>query len=544
MKLFYKFLVATLFISVVSAGVSTLWGVLFVKREYENRVKNMLSSAADNIADAVGRYLSSSTQSVYITFRRYKNLDEMRKLAVFSEIMRSFGNILFLSDGEVSAGDVKFGKAPGKGIFEYNGAFVFSGDSVTIAVSEEPVREIIASFSIGHKGKIFISSNQFQGVSGLQTKDEELVAFRKIPGTENLYAVVSVPADELSHVWRKILNQIIFFSLFGVALSFVISFVVSRGITKPLYEVEKLSEKYAKLDFSERIKTARRDEIGKVIRAFSVMADEIEKAWEELKKWNEELERRVEERTAQLKKMHENLLVAEKMAAVGTLGAGVAHEINNPLAASLGFLQIVSRKIQEENLKKYLDRAIPNLRRIREIVSRVSYFAEVQMKAEYDRCDIIASIKSAIDEIEDDIKKEKKIIFRADEQHITIYADEEQLKVAFYEILKNAFLASRSKVSVEVKMDKNKIFIHVSDDGEKVPDEIRKRIFDPFFTLKKWEGVGLGLTIAKTIFMNIRGDAYLQEDGKTFTIEIDTEKNREIKEFLKEEEEMIKAHLV
>ena len=125
-----------------------------------------------------------------------------------------------------------------------------------------------------------------------------------------------------------------------------------------------------------------------------------------------------------------------------------------------------------------------------------------------------------------------------------IYADREQLEVALGEIISNAFLAAQSKVVIRGRYDEKKIRIEVWDDGEPVPEDVAKRIFDPFFTLKKWGGVGLGLTIAKTIFMNIKGDVELAEDRKTFIITVDREKNREIKEFLKEEEEKIKPHLV
>jgi signal transduction histidine kinase len=308
-----------------------------------------------------------------------------------------------------------------------------------------------------------------------------------------------------------------------------------------LSRISRLARKYSKLDFSEKVISYRKDEVGDVVRAFYTMVTEIEKAWEELKLWNLELEKRVEERTAQLKKMHENLLVAEKMASVGTLGAGVAHEINNPLASAIGFLQIAKVKVQDESAQKYISRAIPNLERIKNIVERMSYFAEIQMKAEF----ISLSPKKVISEIIEGFKDKGKEIEAQLEDVDTIYADEEQFKVAILEVIKNAFLAAESKIKVVLGQTEKTIFIRVSDDGEKISEEFKARIFDAFFTLKKWEGIGLGLTIAKTIFTNLRGDIILEDDNKTFRIEIDKEKNKEIKEFLEKEEiKKPKTHLV
>jgi signal transduction histidine kinase len=239
--------------------------------------------------------------------------------------------------------------------------------------------------------------------------------------------------------------------------------------------------------------------------------------------------------------MHDNLLVAEKMASVGTLGAGVAHEINNPLASAIGFLQIAKVRVQDESVQKYISRAIPNLERIKNIVERMSYFAEIQMKAEF----ISLSPKKVVSEVIEEFKNKGKEIEAQLEDVDTIYADEEQFKVAILEVIKNAFLAAKSKIKVVLGQTEKTIFIRVSDDGEEIPEEFKTRIFDAFFTLKKWEGIGLGLTIAKTILTNLKGDIILEDDNKTFRIEIDKEKNKEIKEFLEKEEiKKPKTHLV
>ncbi|GBD03326.1 Sporulation kinase A [bacterium HR19] len=544
MKLFHKILVFSIFIVISSSGLTSIWGTLFIKREYEQRMKNILSFTAENVSDAVERYIESTTRVVLASVKKYENLPDSERILVFGEIMRDFKDVLFLSDGKIYVGDIQTIKlqdlkAKSGTIFQDKKIVIYS-DGITIVMSKEPIDRIIAGFSIGQSGQIEIEQN-LEGLSGIIPVDSKgIKAFRKI-GNSNMYVSIFLPQSEIEGIWKKISSQVLFFFISSVVLSLILSFIFTRSITKPLSKIENLARKYSKLDFSEKVISSRKDEVGEVIRAFHSMISEIEKSWEELKRWNLELEKRVEERTAQLKKMHDNLLVAEKMASVGTLGAGVAHEINNPLASSIGFLQIAKIKTQDENAKKYIEKVLPNLERIKQIVSRMSYFAEVQMKAEYSQVELKKILSEIINHFEDKGKVFEKELYDTS----YIYADEEQIRTALYEVIKNAFLASESKIKVKLYQKEKTIFIEVKDDGEEIPKEYIKRIFDPFFTLKKWEGIGLGLTIAKTVFNNLKGDIYVSEDDrKTFIIEIDAEKNKEIKEFLKEEEEKIKAHLV
>jgi signal transduction histidine kinase len=541
MKIFHKVLLISVLLVFCSGGISSLWGILFVKKEYEERVQNMLSFTAENISDAIARYIETTTTTVISSTKRFSELPDEQRFILFSELLQNFKNIAFISDGKVSVGDLSFTdtKNNQKGnFFIKNGLIVFS-NSITIAIDNSPINQIIQSFSIGTGGKIIIEEN-LEGTSGIIKRDEEIRAFRKI-GQTPIYAVVSLPYSEINRTWKKIQVRITLFTSLGLLVSILVSFFLSRGITKPLSKISELAKKYSKLDFSEKVISQRKDEVGEVVRAFHTMISEIEKAWEELRLWNLELEKRVEERTAQLKKMHEDLLIAEKMASVGTLGAGVAHEINNPLASSIGFLQIAKAKVQDENVQKYISRVIPNLERIKNIVARMSYFAEVQMKSEF----ISLSPKKILTDVIEEYKDKGKEIEAQLEDVDNIYADEEQFKVAVHEVIKNAFLAAESKIKITLGQTEKTVFIKVSDDGEKIPEEFRTRIFDPFFTLKKWEGVGLGLTIAKTIFVNLKGDIIVEDDNKTFKIEIDKEKNKEIKEFLdKEEIKKPKTHLV
>src|SRR5207253_7932873 len=114
----------------------------------------------------------------------------------------------------------------------------------------------------------------------------------------------------------------------------------------------------------------RGDELGDLARAFNAMAAEIER-------WNRELAQRVEEKTREAREAQDLLLRAQKLAAVGQLGAGVAHEVNNPLAGLLGQVQLLlMQEPADSGRRKKLETIETEAKRIREIVQRLQRSAE------------------------------------------------------------------------------------------------------------------------------------------------------------------------
>ncbi len=548
MKIFHKIFLGMIFSAGLPLAVSGWWTTKLVKKENSERIFILLSSSAQNLADAISRYIKTSVNLVEASLKNLPIDEEY----VLREVASAFENIHYISVNGKMIGDMSFSrKNYGDGIFLEDNAIVYSSGKLKVALSVEPVKKIIHSFSVGKTGSSSIRKLTKDTTSEILEISENgkryISAYYRIENSD-FGVYVMIEKNEVENLWKNILYQVLFWIGIGIILAFSSAFVITGGITTPLKRLSEVAREYARLNFSVKTiyKGSAKDEISDFTKAFSVMSDEIQRAWEEIKMWNTELEKRVEERTLQLKKTHDNLLISEKIAAVGTLGAGVAHEINNPLAASLGFIQILRKKVSDENLKKYFDSIFNNLQRVRGIVEKLRQFSEVQMKADYKLINVNEVIKIAIDEIPEELKTSKELEISSQEVP-EIYSNEEQFKTAIYEILKNAYIASESKVKIRVYSDNNSLFVEIEDDGkEGIPQDIITRIFDPFFTLKKWEGVGLGLTVARTIIQNIRGIIEVESSpGKTiFKISVDLQKNREIGEFLKEEIDKIKAHLV
>lgn len=542
-RIFHKIFIGMVFSATLPLVISGWWTIKLVRKENTQRVNLLLSSSAQNLADAVHRYISANVSSVRASLRNFSPGREH----ILQDILSAFENVSFIGANGHFAGDASFfEKNYGNGIFLDEDVIIFSSPDVKVALLTEPILRMIYSFSLGKTGRAQlkkISSERTSEIIEFEEGGVRYIAASSRVRDSDFSVLVSMEKSEIEKLWLNILYQLIFWIGVGVLLAFSSAFVITGGLTTPLKRIAEVAREYSKLDFSKKLVCRGKDEVAELTKAFSAMADEIERAWDEIRRWNQELERRVEERTIQLKKTHDNLLIAEKIAAVGTLGAGVSHEINNPLSAALGFTQILRIKIQDEQLVRYFDSIIRNLQRVKTIVERLRNFSEVQMKADYKSLDPNEIVIRLLSDIQ---TQDKKVELETHPVQ-NIYADEEQLATALYEIIKNAIQASKSRVRIRTYQEGDKVMIEVEDDGEEgIPQEIQTRIFEPFFTLKKWEGIGLGLTIARTIIQNIRGAIDVSSSpGRTvFRVIVDTGKNREIGEFLKGEVERIKTHLV
>ncbi|MCJ7578979.1 MAG: ATP-binding protein [Candidatus Aminicenantes bacterium] len=199
---------------------------------------------------------------------------------------------------------------------------------------------------------------------------------------------------------------------------------------------------------------------------------------------------------------------ADKLATIGELAAGAAHEIRNPLTAIQSSLQYLSTKIQTEKEKKLLTNALQETGRINEILSALLSFSRPS-EIKKEKSNLIEILEDSLDLISIQAKKYKIKITR-DYPAIPIYfnSDKAQLKQLFLNILLNSAQAMNSggelKIGVHPK-DNQKILVVVADTGEGIPEDKLDNIFDPFFTTKRG-GTGLGLSICYGIIESHRGE--------------------------------------
>jgi two-component system, NtrC family, sensor kinase len=236
------------------------------------------------------------------------------------------------------------------------------------------------------------------------------------------------------------------------------------------------------------------------------------------------------------KKMEEQLYHTEKLASLGQLAAGVAHEINNPLAIILGFSDMLLERL-DKNSKEYemiqtIERQGNNCKKI---VENLMTFARVPEKDQYDT-DINRCVETVLEVVRNTLLT-KKVKLHADLAEVLPRArgDAAQLQQVFLNLITNAVMAmpqgGQLTVTTRLNPDHKKVQILFADTGEGIKKEHLPKIYDPFFTTRKvGEGTGLGLSVSYAILTKFGGaitceskakdEAKDQESGTTFTISL------------------------
>lgn len=233
--------------------------------------------------------------------------------------------------------------------------------------------------------------------------------------------------------------------------------------------------------------------------------------------------------------MQQKLVQNEKLASIGLLAGGIAHEINNPLGGIMIFSQLLLRELPKDS-PFYSDvvEIEAAAQRCKQIVQSLLDFARIQpgtvKKAEFEPVDFIEAVDSALRFARINLKEKRNIQLEDvnQAQHTTVLGNKNQIIQVVLNLIQNAIqsMASGGKIDVVVENDKIKknIILKVSDSGQGIDPENLKRIFDPFFTTKEpGEGTGLGLSICYGIINSMAGELSATSrkgKGSTFTVKL------------------------
>ncbi len=235
----------------------------------------------------------------------------------------------------------------------------------------------------------------------------------------------------------------------------------------------------------------------------------------------------------ELEKAQIQILQSEKMASLGKLAAGVAHQLNNPLSSITLFTQLVLEEYKlEEGARDDLTRIYKEAQRCRDTVKELLEFAR-QTRQEMRPHDINSAILRTMFLLENqtlfhNIEIEKELSPSLPE----VYGDIQQLNHIFMNIILNAADAMEGKGKLSIKsykpLQSDTVIIEISDTGPGIPQNILPHIFEPFFTTKEeGKGTGLGLSLVYSMIDNHKGRIYAKSSpgkGTTFIIELPTAK--------------------
>jgi signal transduction histidine kinase len=219
------------------------------------------------------------------------------------------------------------------------------------------------------------------------------------------------------------------------------------------------------------------------------------------------------------------LYQADKLATVGALAAGLAHEIKNPIAAIKGFSQVIGKAVEEndaEAIKDFKDVVPRQLDRINEIVEKLLTLSKPP-KLERKKIDINVLLDEIVRLVEKQALKQRVEIVKSFEDLPQTLADPEQLTQAFLNLILNAIQSMPDGGQIEIRtrfMGTDRIVVEIIDNGAGIPKEKLSRIFDPFYTTKAG-GSGLGLSVTQKIIIDHHGKIDVDSEvgkGTTFKI--------------------------
>ncbi len=223
--------------------------------------------------------------------------------------------------------------------------------------------------------------------------------------------------------------------------------------------------------------------------------------------------------------LQEQLIQSEKLAGIGILASGVAHEINNPLSGIIGIAEIALDEEDSSEHKTYLGDILSCAQRINQIVKGLRSYSRVAKQEEQSRINVNEVLEESLKMVQLAIKTTKIKVIRQYKCTEEIKANAGEIQQVFTNLITNAFQAINEKegvLTLSTRSLHDLIEVTVGDSGIGIPQEDLKKIFDPFFTTKKpGEGTGLGLNVVYRIVVKYEGTIDIESKkgvGTTFTI--------------------------
>ncbi|HYA88989.1 MAG TPA: ATP-binding protein [Nitrospirota bacterium] len=361
--------------------------------------------------------------------------------------------------------------------------------------------------------KALLLSRRHPLITGLHELDGDILSLRK---TGEDILVLSKDLDKVAREKTETVIRIsqiailIFFPLFfvvGIGMLFYITTNVVKRLLLLITVVEKTGRgSYPHMATASQRKNAD-DEVGLLIDKFNDMEDQLALHEEELERKNKEL------------------MQTKKLAAIGTLASGVAHELNNPLNNIYLSAQVLAKEAGgtcSAEAKEAIHDILGQAERVKRIVNQLLEFARGK-EPQYRDVDFGELIANSYRYLGKSRNLENiRFSCNFDSPSINLYADEGQMEQVFTNLFANAVDAMQlqGSLTVNARQDSDSTVITIADTGRGVSRELQDKIFEPFFTTKD-KGTGLGLAIVYNIIKKHNGDIVLESEagkGTTFTI--------------------------
>jgi len=309
---------------------------------------------------------------------------------------------------------------------------------------------------------------------------------------------------------KEVSDRIMKFSLYTtgfILLSTAIIAFLFGFITNPIKSLSKRMDATTITDDLPPLTSVRQDEIGILQKSFYRMLERIKE------------DERERERTQR------NLLLTEKMAAIGKLTAGVAHEINNPLGGALNCIYHFRKgSLPPERQGEYLQLMEDGIKRIQKTVTNLLEYARTP-KLERTTTDLNSIIDKSLSLLDYQIRKNQIDVVREISDKLpSIEVDKNQMAQVFVNVFLNAIQAMEEGgvLKIGARAVDQRLILTISDTGKGIPEDVLLKVFDPFFTTKgEGRGTGLGLWITQGVVERHSGTIQITtQEGLGTTVEV------------------------
>jgi len=315
---------------------------------------------------------------------------------------------------------------------------------------------------------------------------------------------VGILEEKFIDMRNRAIEMFLGITLAGMIIALIVSSFLASGVLQPIKHLIFASKQWAKGNLEYRVKTTRKDEIAELSETFNFMASSLKERDDKLKEYTSQ-----------------QIMKSERLATLGQLAAGVAHEINNPLGAILMYTHLALEDLEQKDiLHENLEKAAAEASRCKDIVKGLLDFAR-QTEPKVEESDVNEALERTLAVVENQALfqnvKISKVICPSLPK---VLMDVSQMQQVFTNIVLNAAEAIEGKgeltVATRMAPDNEYIEIEFTDTGCGIPPDNLEKIFDPFFTTKEvGHGTGLGLAVSHGIIAKHRGTIEVKsEQGK------------------------------
>jgi signal transduction histidine kinase len=347
--------------------------------------------------------------------------------------------------------------------------------------------------------KVYLSGKEYKAV----------YAPLRLGATRKAIFGLIMSTNDLAQTKRKVINNYIAISVVILVVLTLINFFIVNAMSRPLKEMALLTDSVAHGDLTHRIHIDTQDELSDLADSLNIMVAALQKQ-------REELDLTVEQ-----------LIHQEKLASLGGMAAGIAHEVGNPLSIIVGYTRMLLRREPRGENRDHLQRISEAARRIERLSRSLLMYSRPTVQ-DQESLDINRVIEDSLAMVEHQFKEERnyRVVKRLSPNVRQLTGSPSRLQQVFVNLFNNSFQAMPAggvlTISTKSSDDREMLVVEISDTGTGIPPSRLSRIFDPFFTTKSEEkGTGLGLSITQRIVSDHQGRirvASAPGEGTTFTI--------------------------